>query len=97
MGSGIEKGIVQIISWPELRSMPIFLDPFCIAFTLSIYGQWRDDRMNSRRETGYGEACEMVVRSAKTIAGEGAVDMESAKKIVELIWEPKLDRGRVGR
>jgi hypothetical protein len=90
MGNGIEKGIVQIISWPELRSMLIVLDPFCIAITLSIYGQWRDDRMNSRCETEYGEACEMVVRSAKTIAGEEAIDMEFVKKIIELILEPGL-------
>jgi hypothetical protein len=70
--------------------MPIILDPFCIAFTLSVYRQQRDDRKNSRCKTEYGEACKMVVRSAKTIAGEKAIHIEFLKKIVELVLEPRL-------
>jgi hypothetical protein len=34
MGRGIEKGIVQITPWSELRWMPIIDDTFCDAYTL---------------------------------------------------------------
>jgi hypothetical protein len=90
MGRSLGKGIVQIIPWPELRSMSIVNDAFCSAYTLSLYERFRDDRMGGCMETEYGEVCEMVVKAAKTIAGEEAGKVEFVREIVELILQAGL-------
>jgi hypothetical protein len=90
MGGGLEKGVVQVIPWPELRCMAIINDAFCDAYTLSLYERFRDDRMGGCSETEYGEACEMVVRAAKTIAGQKAGDVEFVRGIVDLILQAGL-------
>ncbi|KAF1829672.1 hypothetical protein BDW02DRAFT_610598 [Decorospora gaudefroyi] len=65
MGKGVGKGIVHVVPWPELRGMSIINEPFFSAYTLSTYERFRDGPMGGRLETGYEEACRLVVNSAK--------------------------------
>jgi len=88
MGEGIEKSIVHTVPWPELRWMSIINEPFCSAYTLSTYERFRDGRMDGRSETAYEEACQLVVNSAKAIAGGEVADAETVEHFVHLILEP---------
>ncbi|USP82001.1 hypothetical protein yc1106_09275 [Curvularia clavata] len=90
MGSGIEKGIVQITPWSELQCTPIINDSFRCAYTLFWYTRFRDERMDERSQIEYGQACEMVVSTARKMAGQKAKDMEFVQHLVRLILEPRL-------
>lgn len=90
MGRGIEKGIVQITPWLELRWAPIINDRFCRAYTLSTYERFRDDLMGRIPQTEYGKACEMVVSTARMMARQKAEDMEFVEHLVHLILKPGL-------
>jgi hypothetical protein len=85
MGNSVEEGIVQVVPWPELRWMSIINEPFCSAYTLSTYEQFRDGRMDGRSETECGEVCQAVVKSAKAIAGGELADAELVGHLVRLI------------
>jgi hypothetical protein len=90
MGRGIEKGIVQITPWSELRWTPIINDTFRRTFTLSSYEYSRDNRVGGISQTEYGQACEMVVSTARMMAGQKAEDMEFVQQLVRLILKPGL-------
>ncbi|KAH6037171.1 hypothetical protein HBI60_215040 [Parastagonospora nodorum] len=90
MGRGIEKGIVQITPWSELRWTPIINDTFRSTFTLFYYERFRDDRMGAISQTEHGQACEMVVSTARVMAGQKAEDMEFVQHLVHLILKPGL-------
>jgi hypothetical protein len=90
MGRGIEKGIVQITPWSELKWTPIINESFRITYTLSWYERFRDDRMVGTPQTEYGQACEMVVSTARRMAGQKAEDMEFVQHLVHLILKPGL-------
>jgi hypothetical protein len=90
MGRGIERGIVQITPWSELRWMPIINYTFRHTYTLSWYERFRDDRMGGISQTEHGRACEMVVSTARIMAGQKAEDMEFVQHLVRLILKPGL-------
>jgi hypothetical protein len=90
MGRGIEKGIVQITPWSDLRWTPIISDTFCRAYTLPLYGRFRDERIGGMLQTEYGQACEMVISTARIMAGQKAEDMEFVQHLVHLILKPGL-------
>jgi hypothetical protein len=78
MGREVEKGVVQIIHWADLRWRSSINDPFCDTYTLSTYELFQDDRMSGRPQKEYGQACEMVVSSARILAGQKADGAASA-------------------
>jgi hypothetical protein len=90
MGRGIEKGIVQIVPWAERQWTPIINDPFWTAYTLSSYERFRNEIMDERSHTEYGQACEMVVSSARIMARQKAEDKEFVQHLVKLILKPGL-------
>jgi hypothetical protein len=90
MGRGIEKGIVQITPWSELRWTPIINYTFCHAYTLSSYERFRNNHMAGISQTEYGQACEMIVSSARMMAGQKAKDIEFVQHLVHLILKPGL-------
>ena len=90
MGRGIEKGIVQITSWSELRWTPIINDTFCRAYTLSLYERFQHERMGGIIQTECGQACEMVVSTARIMAGQKTEDIEFVQHLVHLILKPGL-------
>jgi hypothetical protein len=90
MGRGIEKGIVQITPWSELRWTPIINYTFRRAYTLSSYERFRDERMGEILQTECGRACEMVVSTARIMAGQKAEDIEFVQHLVHLILRPGL-------
>ena len=90
MGRGIEKGIVQITPWSELRWTPIINDTFCRAYTLSLYERFQHERMGEIIQTECGQACEMVASTARIMAGQKTEDIEFVQHIVHLILKPGL-------
>ncbi|CAN9407359.1 unnamed protein product [Alternaria alternata] len=90
MGRGIEKGIVQITPWSELRWTPIINDTFCRAYTLSLYERFQHERMGGILRTECRQACEMVVSTARIMAGQKTEDIEFFQHLVHLILKPGL-------
>jgi len=90
MSRAIEKGIVQITPWSKLRWAPIINHTFCRAYTLSLYEEFRNEHMDGISQKKCREACEMVVSSARTMAGEKAKDIEFVQHLVHLILKPGL-------
>ncbi|KAJ4985108.1 hypothetical protein SVAN01_09411 [Stagonosporopsis vannaccii] len=90
MGSEIERGIVQITPWSELRWTPIINDTFRHAYTLSSYEKFRNDGLGKIPQTEYRKACKMVVLTARKMAGQKADDMEFVQHLIHLILKPRL-------
>ncbi|CAE7219828.1 hypothetical protein PTTW11_11226 [Pyrenophora teres f. teres] len=88
MGKEVKDAIVRIISWSELRYMPIINSEFIRAYTLGRYCKWRDERnygVYSAEEVGA-----FIVRSAKVLAGEETVGSGIARKMMQLIVKPEV-------
>jgi hypothetical protein len=88
MGRGVEKAVVQIVPWSELRVAPIINQHFCNAYTLKLYERFRDNAADGRIEAGFEQVCKMVVESAKAVAGHKASDAVLVKLLVRLILKP---------
>jgi hypothetical protein len=88
MGRGVEKAVVQIVPWSELRVTPIINQHFRNAYTLKQYERFRDNAVDRRIETGFEQVCQMVVESAKAVAGHKASDAALVQLLVRLILKP---------
>lgn len=90
MGRGVEKAVVQVVPWSELRWIPIINDQFRKAYTLKTYEHFRDNAVDRQVETELGQVCKTVVGSAISIAGRKADDVELVQLMVELITAPGM-------
>jgi hypothetical protein len=90
MGRGVEKAVVQIVPWSEIRVTPIINQHFCNAYTLKLYERFRDSAVDRRIETGFEQVCQMVVELAKTVAGHEASDAALVQLLVKLILKPGI-------
>jgi hypothetical protein len=90
IGQGVRKAIVQFVPWSEIRWMPIINHLFRNAYTLGSYQRFKDEAISKCTETRYKEVCEMVVDSAKEIAGQEASEVALARELVRLILEPGI-------
>ncbi|KAF1346321.1 hypothetical protein EJ07DRAFT_185780 [Lizonia empirigonia] len=88
MGRGVEKAVVQIVPWSELRVTPIINQHLRNAYTLKQYEQFRDSAVDRRIETGFEQVCDMIVESAQAIAGHKANDTVLVQLLVKLILKP---------
>lgn len=88
MGRGVEKAVVQIVPWSELRVTPIINQHFRNAYTLKQYERFRDSAVDRRIETGFEQVCDMIVESAQAIAGHKANDTVLVQLLVKLILKP---------
>jgi hypothetical protein len=89
VGRNIQHSMLQISPWTKLQSMPIINDCFSYAYTLKRYDELWDAFMDEQSKRELGEACDMVVESAKTLADQKADDdAELVQNLVELIIKP---------
>lgn len=88
MGRGIEHAVVQIVPWSKLRGIPILNEHFYRANTLKYYERFRDEAVDRRIAIGLEQVCQMVVESAKAIAGHKANDAALVQLLVRLILKP---------
>jgi hypothetical protein len=87
MGRDVEKAVVQVVPWSELRWIPIINDQFRKAYTLKTYEHFRDNTVDRQAETELGQVCKAVVESAISIAGRKADDVELVQLMVQLIMK----------
>jgi hypothetical protein len=90
MGSGIKSGIIQLIPWTRLESMPIIHPWFLTWYTLKLYCDRVNQKARTLPITEQEKACQMVVESGKILAGERSVDMKYSRHIVQLILKPTV-------
>jgi hypothetical protein len=88
MGRDAKSCIVQLIPWLELKFMSIINNPFGTVYTLRTYERFRNELMDRRPDTEYTQVCEMVVDSAKVLAGQGSIDAKLVQHLVKLILKP---------
>jgi uncharacterized membrane protein YheB (UPF0754 family) len=86
MGRAVENAVVRVISWHDLRLMPIINTQFITAYTLAVYRQWRDEREYTLRDRE--EAGRILVRSVKVLAGHDARNDWMVQPMLKLILKP---------
>ncbi|OAL57045.1 hypothetical protein IQ07DRAFT_626972, partial [Pyrenochaeta sp. DS3sAY3a] len=89
MGEGIENCVIQMIPWSELDRMPIVQHPFNYADTLGQYHKLRE-LMDERSVINIEKACDIVVESARTLAGREEDNTEYVLHIAGLILKPGM-------
>jgi hypothetical protein len=90
MGRGIQEGVVQLIPWTRIETVPILPSFLTSMHSLEQYRRYRDNIMHTRPIVEHKKVCEMVVESARTMANEKSLDMAYVQQLVELILKPQV-------
>lgn len=90
MGRGIPSGVVQLIPWSRLESMPIIHPWFTTWYTLKLYCDCVQEKTYTLPVREHEEACQMVVESSKILTGERSSEMKYVRQVVQLILGPTV-------